>query len=309
MRKITALFISLVIFCMTVCCPLNVQGVVSVDPETKASLTLDYQKEGKTFSDLEIGIYRVAKVLENGTFELIEPFSSYPINIHDITAQEQWNNTADTLNSYIVANNLPVYKTERTNQNGTATFTDLETGLYFVNEVVTEDNSGTYIFNKFLVYLPTPQADGTHNYNVEAKPKCSDFVPKTEYRVTKLWQDSGCETDRPKRVEVDIYKNGKLAETQILSQDNNWTYRWYISEDDLGKWTVTERNVNEKYIVTVQQNEACFSIINTHKGCNVVPDGPKTGETTNLIYWVMITCIIGIVLIIIGIYSRRKRAV
>lgn len=309
MRKQSLRLICLIVFCIAIFCPLYAQAVTPLDPAADASLTLHYQKEEQAFSDLQIRIYRVAEAFPDGTFELIEPFSSYPVNIHGIMMQEQWKNIAVTLNSYIVANKLVPYREVTTNEEGTAIFECLETGLYLVSEVVAENNSGTYVFNQFMVYLPTPQSDGSFDYTVEAKPKCIDYVPKMKYRVTKLWQDSSNQKDRPQQVTVDIYKDGVLQETRILNADNNWSYIWYVSDGDPGKWTVAERTVPEAYTVTVQQNGGNFSIINTHSSNVEHPDGPPTGDTVSVLPWILTMCISGIMLIIIGIHGRRRRGV
>ncbi len=307
MRKHITPLICLVALCMVMFCPLSVQAATPLDPTADASLTLHYQKEEQAFSDLSISIYRVAEAFPDGTFELIEPFSSYPINIHNITVQEQWKNTAVTLSSYIVADQLMPYREATTNDTGTAAFEHLETGLYLVSEVVAENNSGTYVFDQFMVYLPTPQPDGSFDYDVEAKPKCVDYVPKTEYRVTKLWQDAGKQTERPEEITVDIYKDGELWETQILGASNNWSYVWYVSDEDHSKWTVVERATPDAYTVTVQQNGNSFSIINTHKSITDIPDSPQTGDTSNITLYIMLMCISGIMLIVLGIYNRRHK--
>lgn len=309
MRKQIALFLCLVVFCAAAFCPLYAHAATPLDPAADASLTLHYQKEGQAFSELPINIYRVAEAFPDGTFELIEPFASYPVNIHNITAQEQWNHTAETLSSYIVANQLVPYRLEETDETGTVIFEHLETGLYLVREVVAENNTGTYVFNQFMVYLPTPQSDGSFDYTVEANPKCVNYVPKTEYRVTKLWQDAGHRSDRPVEITVDIYKDGVLYKSQILDTSNNWSYVWYVSEEDHSAWTVVERDVSDDYTVTVQHNGSSFSIINTHKSNLVVPDIPPTGDTTNLLPWILTMCISGIMLTIVGVYDRRKRGV
>ena len=127
MRKQITLLICLVALCMAMFCPLSVQAATPLDPTADISLTLHYQKEEQAFGELSISIYRVAEAFPDGTFELIEPFSSYPINIHDITMQEQWKNTAVTLSSYIVANQLMPYREATTNDVGTAVFEYLET--------------------------------------------------------------------------------------------------------------------------------------------------------------------------------------
>ena len=307
MKKPITLLICLVALSVTMFCPLFVQAAVPLDPTADASLTLHYQKDGQAFEGLSISIYRVAEAFPEGTFELIEPFSSYPVNIHDITVQEQWKNTALTLSAYIVANQLMPYREAATNDAGIAVFEHLETGLYLVSEVIADNNSGTYIFNQFMVYLPTPQPDGSFDYAVEAKPKCVDYVPKTEYRVTKLWQDAGRQTDRPEEITIDIYKDGELWETQILNAGNNWSYVWYVSDEEQSHWTVVERATPDAYTVTVQRSGSSFSIVNTHKSIIDIPDPPKTGDSSDITLHIMLMCISGIMLIILGIYGRRHK--
>lgn len=307
MRKQIALLICVVVFCAAVFSPIQAYALTPLDPAADASLTLHYQKEAQVFPDLQISIHRVAEAFQDGSFKLIAPFSSYPVNIYNVTSQAQWKNIATTLGSYIVANQIAPDRVEKTDETGTAVFEHLETGLYLVREVVAENNNGTYVFNQFMVYLPTPQTDGSFDYHVDANPKCVNYVPKTQYRVTKLWNDAGHQSDRPAQITVDIYKDGALHESQILDASNNWSYIWYVSDEDHSEWIVVERAVSEDYTVTVQQNGSSFSIINTHKSNEDVPDIPQTGDTMNLLPWTLTMCFSGIMLILTGVYIRRKR--
>ncbi len=304
MKKRILPLILLMVMCFAALRPLCAKAVTPLDPDAKASLTLHYQKDGVAFGDLPIGIYRVAEAFSDGTFELIEPFSSYPVNIHGITKQEQWHNVTQTLYSYIVANQVAPDQEAKTDANGTVRFSNLETGLYFVREVITENTSGTYVFNQFMVYVPTPQPDGSYDYEVEAKPKCTNFLPKKQYSVTKLWQDGGNQNVRPKEVTIDIYKDGVLHNTQVLNSDNNWSYTWYVSGNDQGKWTVAEKDVPDGYKVNIQQNGSTFSIINTYQ---TTPETPQTGDTFTPLLWIMLMCFSGIMLVILGVYSRRRK--
>ena len=303
MKKRILPLISLVIICLAMLRPLCVYAA-PLDPDAEASLTLHYQTEGTAFADLQIGIYRVAEAFPDGSFQMVEPFASYPINIHGITTQEQWNYVSQTLYSYIVADQITPDYERTTDENGTVCFSGLDTGLYFVRGVVAENTSGTYVFNQFMVYVPTPQPDGPYIYAVEANPKCTNFVPKNQYSVTKLWQDGGNQDLRPKEVTVDIYKDGVLHETQILNADNNWTYTWYVSGEDHSKWTVVERTVSDSYKVTIQHNGSHFSIINTRP---TTPDIPQTGDSATPMLWILLMCFSGIMLVILGIYSRRRK--
>lgn len=292
------------VLCMVLLRPFGVRAVTPVDPQAEASLTLHYEKDGNTFSHLPIAIYRVAEAFPDGTFELIEPFASYPVNIHGITLQDQWQTVAATLSAYLVADQISPHWEEQTDTEGFVRFENLKTGLYLVREVVGENENGKYLFNTFMVYLPTPQPDGSYNYHVEAKPKCVGFVPKTQYTVTKLWQDSGNPSARPNEVTVDIYRDGVLQETQVLNTGNNWSYTWQVSADDGGQWTVAERSVPEHYRVTIQQNGGVFTVINTRQA---QPDIPQTGDTFAPLPWMLAMCFSGMILLLLGLYSRRRK--
>lgn len=278
---------------------------VPLDTEADTSLTLHYQKEDIAFPELQAEVYLVANALPNGMYQLVAPFNSYPINIYGITQQEQWQAIAATLESYIVAEGVAPTAQGVTDETGKVRFDGLKTGLYFVSEVVGENADATYIFNRFLVYLPTPQPDGSYNYHVEAKPKCISYLPKAQYSVTKLWQDAGNSADRPKEVTVEIYKDGVLHDTQILNAENDWSYSWQVSADDYSKWTVAEKSVSEHYKVAIRQNGTTFSIINTREG--TTPDVPQTGDSFTPLPWILLMCISGMLLLLLGLYSRRRQ--
>ena len=303
MRNRILTLILAIMLCFAMLCPLCVQAATPLDTDAQASLTLHYRKDGVAFADLCIEIYRVAQATADGSFHLIAPFATYPINIHGITTQEQWQSVAETLCAYIVADQVAPDCEKQTDEEGSVYFSDLETGLYFVREVVAENASGTYVFNQFMVYVPTPQQDGSYLYAVDAKPKCTGFVPKDHYSVTKLWQDGDNQALRPKAVTVEIYRDGVLYETQILSADNNWTYTWSVSGDQ-GKWTVVEKSVPDDYKVTIRQKGNNFSIINTHQ---TTQDGPQTGDTFTPLPWILAMCFSGFMLMLLGIYGRRSK--
>lgn len=304
MRKRILSWLLLTVLCFFTLCPLRAAAVEAVDPQAEAGLTLYYQKDGYCFSELDICIYRVASVSPDGTFSLLAPFSDYPVNIYGITTQLQWDQVADTLHSRIVADGVAPSHQTKTDTSGSAVFQGLETGLYFVDAVRAENDTATYVFNRFMVYLPTPQPNGSQNYTVEANPKCTHYVPKRQYTVTKLWQDAGQGESRPKSVTVDIYKDGSLYETQILSSENNWSYTWKVSGEDTGVWTVAEQNVPEHYKVTVTQKGSVFYITNARQSQSVTP---PTGDSFTPLPWVLALCLSGIGLLILAVFIRRRK--
>ena len=327
MRKCILILICL---CLLGCSflPLAASAQVPLEEDREASLTLYFTQEGVGFAGLEISLYRVARAFSNGDFQLILPYSTYPIDIYHVSSQKEWKDISTTLTSYIAANQNTADAVAKTDDNGTVVFAGLETGLYYVSGVTVEKDSGTYVFDPFMIYLPTPQDDGTYDYDMEAKPKCGQFVPKTEYSVTKLWKD-GSSDSRPEAVTVEIRKDGVLQETRVLSNENNWSYRWSASEADTGKWTVNEAGVSEGYTVSVSHQEGKFILINTASTPGeedpeeteptetdptetTAPkpkpsEPPKTGDSFALIPWTMAMCISGFLLLILGIYTRRHR--
>ena len=284
--------------------PVQVLALTPLEPGRECSLRLDYSLEGVAFEGLTIRIYRVAEAFDDGTFELMEPFSGYPVNIHGITSQAEWQDVASTLKAYIVADQLAPTHTAVTDGEGLAAFTGLQTGLYLVFGVVAENDTGMYQFRDFMVYLPTPLADESFQYDVEAKPKCSHFTPYTQYSLRKLWKDAGNESQRPTEVLVDIYKDGVFVETVSLNADNDWSYSWR-TEADGAVWTVAERSVPDQYLVAISQVDNAFIITNTDSDD---VDPPPTGDVFPLSLLTVPLCLAGICLILLGARRERKQA-
>lgn len=285
--------------------PAPAMAITPLNPNQKCSMTLHYVQDNVGFSGLEISIYRVAKANPDGTFDLTYPYNAWPIDIHGITSQEEWEVVASTLKSFIVKDNVAATKTGKTNLAGTVVFDDLKTGLYLVMGTTAENKNGIYEFNTFMIYVPTPSADGTFDYDVEATPKCIQYTPKTEYKVVKLWKDAGYTSSRPREVTVEIYKDGKLHKTVKLNSTNRWTYTWHVTAEQDGVWTVTEKNVPKNYTVTVGEKQGVFTVTNTRKSDPSSP--PKTGDMYPLWPAVITMCISGSLLILLGIYFMRKK--
>ena len=178
--------------------PAPAMAVTPLNPQQKCSMTLHYVQDNVGFSGLEISIYRVAKANADGTFELTYPYNAWPVDIQGIKSQTEWNVVASTFKSFILRDNVAATRTAKTNPAGTVVFDNLTTGLYLVMGTTAENKNGIYEFNTFMIYVPTPGTDGSFDYDVEAIPKCIKYVPKTEYKVVKLWRDAGYAATRPK---------------------------------------------------------------------------------------------------------------
>ena len=308
-------------------------AAAEVDQTRPCSLTLSYTRGTESFAGLTIDIYRVAELNASGESRLLEPFSGYPIKIHGITSQREWQETAQTIKSYVVANQVSPYQTQVTDAEGYATFEGLETGLYMVKGAMAQNESGVFVFHDFMVYLPTP-ANGIYNYDVEAKPKYTEYTQPAQYTVIKLWKDSVAPAQRPESICVEILKDGVVQERITLSSANNWTYSWEATDSD-SVWSVIEQDVPDGYQVSITNTGNSFIITNTMSASQPggpgtpnppdrpgessppspepspshapIPSVPKTGDTTPLLWYVILLCISGFGLMLLGALNLRDR--
>jgi len=277
-----------------------------VDTSKKGTLDLSYKYNDIVFEGIEISIYHVANLTVGGTFELNDTFSKYPINVSNVQTQSEWNKIASTLDAYVEVENLVPTANVKTNAEGVASFTDLTIGLYLVIGCRAEYDEGYCDYNTFLISVPGLDAGDNWVYDVAAKPKVSHHEVTgrdIEYTVNKMWKDSGFEEKRPDKVAVDIFKNGEKVETVYLTSENNWSYTWK-AKDDGSKWNTIENLVPEGYYVTFETNGNTFIITNVFEGDD---PPPPTGDSSNLYFAMVILCIVGTVLIVVGLGKSRRR--
>ena len=276
---IAAFFLLWMVFSVTV-------SAEEVDTNRRGTLTMHYTKEGINFPEIEVQAYRIADMTSYGGFQLRSPYSGYPVNIYNVTTQQEWKNIATTLVGYIQADDLAPNTMIVTNENGTANMTNMRTGLYLIPGTTIEVDGYSYIFENYFVYMPMRGEDGTLNYDVAAKPKCSVYSPPEEYTVKIIWIDEGYEHKRPASAMVEIYRAGNLQEIKELSEQNDWFYRWEVPASERSRssllralpvtetgWSVVQTGVPDYYDVSVNLNGHDFTIINIYKE----QDGDKPG--------------------------------
>ena len=275
----------------------------ALDTQRLCRLTLTYSRGESCFADLNIDLYRVAGLTADGEMELLEPYSGYPIDITGITSQQQWLDIAQTVRSFVEAESLAPTQSRTTDAQGNAVFEDLETGLYLVKGILTRDSEGAVFFYDFMIYLPAP-TEGGYNYDIQAKPKFTEYQPTTRYTVVKLWKDEQISDQRPKSVEVEIFRDGVSQETVYLNPKNNWSYSW-VTEDDGALWSVMERNVPDNYRIAIEKDETVFVITNT--ALSDKPTPPSTGDTSPLLMYVLLLCGSGFAMLLLGGLWLRDR--
>jgi len=275
-----------------------------IDLTKDINLTLNYNYDNYDFNNINVKIYYIASVTSDFRYQLSSDFSSYPIKINGIKTDNEWTSLEQTLNAYITADDIEETLSEKI-RNNKITINNLKAGLYFIktDKIYTDDY--TLLFDEFLLHIPDLNEDGTWNYDVNVYPKAEEYIPKYEivnYTVIKEWVDDS--KNRPQSIEIEIYEDDILVDTQVLSKDNNWTYKWE-TEDDGSKWTVVERNIPEGYNVTITNNNRNFIIINTDPDYEEMP--PQTGDNINLYFYLLFSSIIGFVLLIVSLIIQNKK--
>lgn len=282
----------------------TVDALCEIDTSKKGSLLLNYSYDDYELDDTNVKIYKIASVQKDFQYQLSDDFSDYPININGITSDLEWNILENTINSYIVADGIKEFATYSINDNFLQ-IENLEVGLYFVKTEKIDKEDYSLIFDNFLLSVPNLGDDGYWAYDVSIYPKVESYIPKYEqvnYTVIKEWRDD--KENRPDSVDIDIYKDGILVESHVLSNSNNFTYS-FEAIDDGSEWSVLERNVPSGYSVSILEKDKNIIIINTDS--DYVEDNPKTYDDIKIYLYLLIGTFVGIVLLVISLFLNIKR--
>ena len=282
-------------------------GTVSAawNPEQSSSLTLQYVHDGQGQEGLGITSYRIAELLPDGTYALTGAFTEYPVNITGVTSQAEWREIASTLAAYAAADGIRPTCTGITDEMGTIVFEDILPGMYLTLSV----KSDTVRFETFLTAVPRPMDNGEYLYDVTAVPKYEPIPTepepgRIEYKVVKLWKDTGYTENRPESITVDILKDGVFIESQELSESCSWSYRWTVP-DDGAVWQVVEREVPEGYTVTVSDNGNTFLLTNITIYSEQT--SPQTGTGPVVWQYSLSMCVAGGVLLLLAVQRKERR--
>ena len=301
-----AILILLLCFCL---CVITSQALAANTADAKApidiqkdcAVTIRYAYGDTAFADQTVKLYKIAEVSVDYQYALDNAFGASGLILNGIQSNSEWDVIRTTLEAYILGNNVQPVLTTTTNGNGNAEFIGLKPGLYFASAVQIAD---TCVFDSALVALPGLGADGFWQYQVDIAAKPGVLPSVTELKVLKLWKGDEGTVDRPKSIEVEIFRNGDHYETIILSEENHWSYRWAVAADG-ASWKVVEKNIPKGYTMTVAEQENTFVITNTHKDQPSDPP-PQTGDTSNILPYVVAMFLSGSMMILLGIIGKRN---
>ena len=314
-RKIGILFILLCLCFHLMPCQViaasTSDAVEPIIPESECSLTVSYCRGETAFSGIQVKLYRIAEVSADFRYTLAQSFAASGLILDGIRTSGEWDVVRSTLEAHILAYNIAPEFTSVTNEDGQVSFESLKTGMYLaiVNQVEQDDLH--YRFDSALIALPGLGSNGRWQYQVSVNAKGEVLPPvdpdeKIEFKVLKLWKGDEGGSDRPESVEVEIFRDGISYEKVVLSEEKHWSYTW-SAKDDGANWSVVERNVPQGYTMTVEERQSTFVLTNTWTP--TYPDDPgkppQTGDTSNIMLYVLLMTLSGTMLIILGVIRKK----
>ena len=282
----------IVVFCLTVLMLVTCVFTVSAeefDPAKTGSIsvTLTEQYEKTPIAGAELSVYHIATVGINTDKKLNyiykDAFAAIGIAIDDPEL-------AAKLDAYLSENEVAAIKL-CTDANGMASCADLPLGLYFVRQ--TNAVEGFAPCTPFLVTVPIESTDG-YVYAVNATPK-TEVAKLTSITIQKVW-NTDASSKAADSVTVQLLRNGKVVETAVLNESNNWQVT-YPNMPESDAYSIKEVNVPKGFTATYKQKGYVFTVTNTS----------TLIQTGQLIWPIPVLALVGVLLIATGSVLLQKK--
>ena len=284
-RKIITLCVA-VLLILTCALTAFAQGF---DPERTGSIsvTLAQQQKKTPIAGAELRLYHVATVGINSVGQLNYRYTKLfaetgiPIDDPDLAIK---------LDTYL--SELPAPATTLvTDQDGSAVWTELPLGLYFIRQANTVE--GFAPCTPFFVTLPAKGTEG-YVYDVNASPK-TEVAKLTEITIKKVW-NTDASTKTTDSVTVKLLRDENVVVTAILSEENSWQAT-YTDMPESDGYSIKEIDVPKGFTATYSKTGYVFTVTNTS----------TLAQTGQLIWPIPVLAVGGMLLIALGVILLQKK--
>ena len=149
-----------------------------------------------------------------------------------------------------------------------------------------------------LVALPNVHKDADDQRTLSIEPKADCAVPPTTtISVTKVWKDKD-QSKRPESVTMNLLQDGKIYDSIMLNNANDWKYTWKGLQAK-HEYAVVEANVPGNYTALVDRENNDYTVTNTAK-----TGSAKTGASVAII--AVIVVVLAAAGIAITVVVRKK---
>ncbi|MDO4732896.1 MAG: Cna B-type domain-containing protein [Bacillota bacterium] len=335
-KRIGGILISL--FLLLLLLPCTSLAAESFPASQPLHLEISYQAGEEAIVGAEFQLYYVAEMSAGQQFTATGDFAEYPVELNGLDSSA-WKELAFTLAAFVQRDELEALDAGKTDSRGLLHFPnsqkELEPGLYLLCGQRHIQNGWIYSPEPVLICLPSlNETEDCWEYSVslmvkyDARPQ--DTPELQDLKVLKIWEDEGCEDQRPRELKVYLLQDGEVYDTVFLNAENNWRHTW---EDlsDAYDWTVAE-DVPDGYSASISREGRSFVIRNSCRppippvppedppippedppvpgdpeppGPPSPPGLPQTGQ----LWWpVPLLLVAGLVLMLLGILRRRSIA-
>ena len=259
----------------------------NLDKTGAISVTLIEPKQKEPIVNAELSVYRIATVAmdEDGKliYDYTQDFKQLDIEIDDAALVTR-------LDAFVSQHSEPFVKIT-TNEEGTASCSDLPLGLYFVKQ--TGAVAGFAPCTPFTVTVPK-ENNGEYIYEVNASPK-TEVSRLTSITIKKVWNtdEAAKATDS---VTVQLLKNDIVVKTAVLNAQNNWQIT-YNDMPESDAYSIQEVDVPKGFTATYKQNNYVFTVTNTS----------ILIQTGQLMWPIPVLAVSGMLLIAAGIVLLQKK--
>lgn len=297
--------ICLIVFVLCNLISLNVFASDDIDfsEDTKGSILIDYTYNSNPLDDVNFKVYYIASFISYEEIQTNDKFLDFDIEYTQLSSEEYWITTRDNLRNYISLNQIPADMEFVTDDFGKYKLEDLSLGLYYIEAENVVEETEIYFSEPIMIFVgqyDDEEDKWLYNFSVIAKISAMSYEPYPAITVTKVWENTDDEFVENQNIEVELYRNGILYDTVILSEENSWKYTWY-EMDCTADWSVLEKITLQDYHVDYSHDIYDFTITNTYTGEEPSDEPeeeiPQTGSFANQI---PIFAGIGLVLILVG---------
>ena len=283
--------------------PCSALALSEGDTASNAQLTV-YAKYGEELvPNVNVDIYHVGDIDENGAVVPTDAFASYDV-LWDVSTSGSCQALANALEAYVLRDSVVPTSSAVTNEQGVAVLPpdasqSLATGLYLVVAQHVSDAADAFEIAPMLLMLGAEEGGQTAVLKM-SKPPVEEFVT---IDVFKVWKNAG--PNDTTKIEATLLRDGEVYETVVLSKDNSWHYAWK-NLPAAHEWDVIERVVPEGFKVSIVKDGNSFTLINTGPGEEEPPPPPPLPQTGGMWWPVLILLAVGVVLFAFGV-ARRSR--
>lgn len=141
----------------------------NIDVLRESSLEVIYQYDEEKLSNVDISLYFLASVDQQGSYHFIDNYKDIAFNPIDMSVSDL-NLKSEEVEKYIAENERQPSSVQKTNQNGVTNFSGLVPGLYLVSVDSKVVGSYRYDASPMLLSIPTLE-DGSYQYDIQMNVK------------------------------------------------------------------------------------------------------------------------------------------